>query len=238
MHICTGNVRKGPAAPVLLMLLMLLLAACQSAGSAGIVGEPTAVITTVTSTVTSTATSTVTSTVTSTAVIATDDNSSAPGAAASPPIRLSIPALDFAVAVEPMAWRVTEVAGQRQAVWEVPAAKAGWHINSALPGTAGNLIISGHHLAEAAVFAPLARGEVTVGEQLWVTNADGLIFAYEVTEVSDPIPVIGASTAEQRRLERYQAATEQAALTLITGWPDFSDTHYLFVTADYVGVLE
>ncbi|MCB0064874.1 MAG: class F sortase [Caldilineaceae bacterium] len=154
------------------------------------------------------------------------------------PIRMAIPAIDFVAEIEPMAWRVTEVDGSRQAVWEVPENSAGWHINSATPGTAGNMILSGHHLAGAAVFAPLARGEVALGDQVLVTDASGKTFVYQVSEVADPIPVSGATEAERERMDRYYAQTDQPTLTLITGWPDFSDTHYLFIIADFIGELE
>lgn len=156
----------------------------------------------------------------------------------SPPMRLAIPSLDFAVDVEPMAWQVTEVDGQRQAVWEVPQDKAGWHINSAAVGAADNMIISGHHRQGAAVFALLARGEVVLSDEIYVTDEQGRTYIYQVTEVGAPIPVAGATEAEQERLAGYQAPATEGALTLLTGWPDFSDTHYLAVVAKLIGELE
>ncbi len=155
-----------------------------------------------------------------------------------PPVRLAIPSIDFATEVVPMAWRVTEVDGERQAVWEVPEASAGWHINSATVGAAGNMLISGHHREGAAVFAPLARGEVVIDDQIYVTDSAGRTFIYQVSEIADPIPVNGASSAEVDRLNAYQAPSTTAKLTLLTGWPDFSDTHYLIIVADLVGELE
>lgn len=158
--------------------------------------------------------------------------------AGAPPMRMAIPAIAFVAEVEPMAWRVTEVDDERQAVWEVPENSAGWHINSATPGTAGNMILSGHHLIGAAVFAPFARGEVALDDQILVTDATGQTFVYQVSALADPIPVTGATEAERDRINAYYAPSDQAKLTLITGWPDFSDTHYLFVIADFIGELE
>lgn len=157
-----------------------------------------------------------------------------PPEAAGIPMRLTAPTLNFTVAIEPMSWQVSEVEGERQAIWQVPEASAGWHINSAHPGTAGNVVISGHHLAGAAVFAPLARGEFTVGTQLLLSDDQGRNFLYQIREVSQPIPVKG-SAAEQQQAAAYIASTTQPLLTLVTGWPDFSDTHYLFVRAEFVG---
>lgn len=153
------------------------------------------------------------------------------------PVRLTVPALNFAVPIESMRWQVAEIEGTRQAVWEVPAVSAGWHINSARPGTAGNLVLSGHHLIGAAVFAPLARGEFTVGAEILIEDDQGRTFLYQVSEVAQPIPVNG-STAEKTQAMAYVAPSEQPLLTLVTGWPDFSDTHYLFVRATLAGRVQ
>lgn len=205
---------------ILLTSLLLLTTACQSGDVTPTpIALPTATATAIVSQSAAT-------TVQSNAVIAPE--------AAGVPVRLNAPALNFAVPVESMSWQVTEVEGTRQAVWTVPETRAGWHINSARPGTAGNMVISGHHLIGAAVFAPLARGEVTVGTQLLVSDDQGRTFLYEVSEVAPPIPVNG-SAAEQQQATVYLGPTEQPMLTLMTGWPDFSDTHYLFVRAVFVG---
>lgn len=150
---------------------------------------------------------------------------------ARPPVRLVLPEIDFAAAITPMAWQVTEVAGERQAVWQVPDDAAGWHINSAGAGGAGNVILSGHHRLGAAVFAPLARGQVKIGHQILLTDDAGQQFTYRVTQISEPLLALGASAAEQSQANTYLAPTPQAQLTLITGWPDFSDTHQIFVVA-------
>jgi Sortase domain len=156
-------------------------------------------------------------------------------AEAAPPIRLHFAALDLTVAVEPMAWIVADVNGERQAVWEIPQLNAGWHLNSAMVGAPGNMIISGHHLQGAAVFAPLARGELRIGDPILVTDEQGQTYTYEVSEVADPLPAAGATTAESEQAASYLAPTVESRLTLVTGWPDFSDTHYLFVVAQLVG---
>jgi len=137
-----------------------------------------------------------------------------------------------------MAWTVTDVEGERQATWEVPQQNAGWHLNSAMVGASGNMIISGHHLEGAAVFAPLARGEVVVDDEILVTDEQGRTYRYQVSAVSDPIPATGATAADSERAEAYLAPTTTAQLTLVTGWPDFSDTHYLFVVAQLVGLVQ
>jgi sortase (surface protein transpeptidase) len=136
-----------------------------------------------------------------------------------------------------MAWRVTEVAGERQAVWEVPLNAAGWHINSAGAGAAGNVVLSGHHVAGAAVFAPLAREGIKPGQPVIVSDESGRQFVYTVSEVSAPIPALGASAEDQAQMASYLAPTPQAQVTLVTGWPVFADTHYRVVVARFVGQL-
>lgn len=211
---------------ILLLALLLLVTACQNASATSAPeSQPTATSIPVQSDAAQNNTGQ-NYTVQSTEVL--------PAEAAGMPIRLMAPTLKLAIPIETMRWQVMEVEGKRQAVWEVPATSAGWHINSARPGTAGNLVLSGHHLIGAAVFAPLTRGELTVGAQLIVTDDQGRSFLYQVSEVAQPIPVNG-SVAEQQQAASYIAPTQQALLTLVTGWPDFSDTHYLFVRATFVG---
>lgn len=154
------------------------------------------------------------------------------------PLGLAAPAINFAAPVETMGWHVAQVEGERKAVWEVPQSSVGWHLNSARPGTAGNMVFSGHHLAGTAIFAPLARGEVAVGDPLLITDDQGRTFLYQVSEVGDPIPAIGGTREEQQRAADYLAASTEAKLTLVTGWPDFSDTHYLFIMATYLGIVQ
>lgn len=157
-------------------------------------------------------------------------------AEAAPPVRISIPEIGLEVAVAPMTWRVADVAGKRTTVWVLPEDAAGWHPNSGLAGAAGNLVISGHHLLGEAPFAAIALGEVAVGQEILITDSQGRVFVYQVSEIGEPV-AIGNDPAEETKLA--QAMTNQSGdprLTLISGWPDFSSTHRVFVTALFVGV--
>lgn len=155
-----------------------------------------------------------------------------------PPVSLSIPNIGLETAVEPMGWEVAEEGGQRTTKWTVPESAAGWHVNSAGAGASGNVILSGHQLQGDAVFAPVSMGEVAVGQQVLVEDEEGVVFIYEVTDVSQPIPVNGASAAEEEAALAYVADESEAVLTLITGWPDFTTTHRVFVQAALSGVLK
>lgn len=207
---------------VVLFLSLLFLVACQDAPATPPL-SPTAATTTVAAGVTE--------------QVLQSTEPLAP-AAAGRPLSLAAPALNLQIPITEMGWQVTAVNGERKATWEVPQDSAGWHLNSAQPGTAGNLILSGHHLLGAAVFAPIAREEMTVGMQLLITDDQGRTFLYQVREVSNPLPALGASATEQQQATAYLAPSTSALLTLVTGWPAFSDTHYLFVVADFVGMLQ
>jgi sortase (surface protein transpeptidase) len=119
----------------------------------------------------------------------------------------------------------------------VPENEAGWHVNSAGAGALGNTILSGRQTGGAAVFAPLALGRLTAGAEVHLTDADGIIYIYRIREVTDPIPIAGATTEDVQKALGYMAQTENSQLTLITGWPDFTTTHRIFALGDFVGVL-
>jgi sortase (surface protein transpeptidase) len=151
-----------------------------------------------------------------------------------PPVLLSIPEIDMEVAVSSMTWRVVETGGVRTTTWVLPESGAGWHPNSAGAGDNGNVVISGHQLLGDAPFAPIALGDIEVGQEILLTNADGEVFTYEVVEVTDPLPISNDPAAEEAIAERYMAQTQVPTLTLISGWPDYSTTHRVIVIAALV----
>lgn len=153
------------------------------------------------------------------------------------PIRVQIPAIGLDAPIIAMGWRVEIVDGARTTVWDVPMEEAGWHINSMGAGGLGNTVVSGRQVEGAAVFAPLALGSVAPGQDVLLTDGDGIVFVYRISEVTDPIPVTGATPDEVARATTYFAPTTTARLTLVTGWPDFTTTHRIFAVADFIGVI-
>jgi sortase (surface protein transpeptidase) len=107
--------------------------------------------------------------------------------------------------------------------------------NSAVPGEPGNVVIAGHQAQGDAVFAPLALGEIVPGQTIEVTSADGRSFDYEVVEVSAPVPVLGATAADDARAAAFVAPSAAARLTLVSGWPGETTTHRIFVVGELVG---
>lgn len=156
----------------------------------------------------------------------------APAQESSAPVSLKIPALDMDIAVAPMGWEIVEVGGLRTTRWVVPETTAGWAINSAGAGGAGNMVIAGHQTRGGALFAALALGEVAAGQEILVTDAAGKEFAYRVVEVSPPLPLFGATAEENAQAAAYIAPSTDARLTLVTGWPADTTTHRIFVVAE------
>lgn len=152
-----------------------------------------------------------------------------------PPTLLRIPELGLELPVTPMGWVVTEANGQRTTEWIIPLESVGWHANSAGAGGTGNTILSGHQSSGSALLAPLALGDIIVGQELQLVDEQGQSFVYRVREISEPIPLVGATEEDNAQAQTYVAPTDAAQLTLITGWPDFTTTHRIFAVADYVG---
>jgi hypothetical protein len=153
-----------------------------------------------------------------------------------PPAQLAIPAVGLEAPVTPMGWEVTEVAGEATTQWVVPDESVGWHVTSASAGAAGRVVLSGQQVAGAALLAPLAQGAVEPGQEILLSDDEGVVFVYRVTEVSEPIPLDGATSAEETLAASYVAPSDEALLTLITGWPDFTTTHRVFAVAELVGL--
>ncbi len=159
--------------------------------------------------------------------------------AAAPPVRLVIADIGLDAPVTPMGWRVVTLDGERTTSWDVPLDSVGWHTNSAGAGAAGNVLLSGRQADGEALLEPLALRSVTPGQEVRLTDENGLEFVYRVREVSEPIPISGASEEETARALAFVTVTDVEAaggvqLTLIAGWPEFTTTHRVFAVADLV----
>lgn len=153
---------------------------------------------------------------------------------AAAPTQIDIERIGFSAPITPMDWRIVRVGEQRTTEWIIPDDSAGWHPDSAGAGAAGNLVLSGFQNQGDAVFSQLALGNVQKGQELRLTAADGSTHTYIVTEVGTPIPLDGASAAERERAATYYEPSEDARLTMVTGWPAFTTTHRLFIVATLV----
>lgn len=219
------------ASPFRLLFLFLLIAMLGLAGCTTAAPLPPATSTPAPAAVATPTPELVESPSTGMASTATTDT---PAADRLPPVLLSIPEIDMEVAVSSMTWRVVETDGVRTTTWVLPESGAGWHPNSAGVGDNGNVVISGHQLLGDAPFAPIALGDIEVGQEILLTNANGEMFTYEVIEVTEPLPISSDPVAEAAMAERYLTQTQVPTLTLISGWPDYSTTHRVIVIAHLV----
>lgn len=151
------------------------------------------------------------------------------------PVRLEIPALGLDARVAPMAWQVVGEGDERTTEWVIAPDVVGWLPTSGDIGEPGNVVLAAHQSAGEALFAPLALGgAVPVGMAILVSGPDGQIYTYRVVEVSEPIPLVSGNPQDEVRAAAYAAETDTPTLTLITGWPDFTTTHRVFVRAELV----
>ncbi len=154
----------------------------------------------------------------------------------SPPVRLVIPDLGIDTPVVEVAWRIVGQGDRRRSEWQTAENAAGHHVNSANPGQAGNVVISGHHNTKGRVFEQISRDidrrepRLKPGSEVHVYAADGRRYVYEVEQVL-LLPEAGASEEERRQNARWMAPAEQPTLTLITCWPMWTNTHRVIVVA-------
>jgi hypothetical protein len=166
------------------------------------------------------------------------ETGAAAGALNGEPVALTIPAVNLGAEVTPMGWELTMAGDQVTTRWSVPLDTLGWAVNSAQAGAAGNMVLIGHQAQGSALLRPVALGEVAPGQEILVYSADGATHLYLVSEVSPPIPVVGASPEEAAQAAAYLAPSTDARLTLVSGWPADTTTHRLFVVAQYVSPLQ
>jgi sortase A len=146
------------------------------------------------------------------------------------PTRIVAQAINLDAPVAEMGWQTKEQWGQVVSEWDVPDNEAAWHRNSAVPGEGSNVVISGHNNSLGGrVFASLE--ELTVGDQITLWNGNGVSFVYQVRE-KKLIRALGASKEAQELLQLVVEPTSDEQLTLITCWPNWTNTHRLIVIAD------
>jgi sortase A len=143
-------------------------------------------------------------------------------------VRMRAPAIDLDTTVVDVGWVLVEQNGTMASVWETASYAAGHHINSALPGQGGNIVLSGHHNIEGKVFRYVV--DLEVGDEIVLENELGQSFVYRVIETMI-LPDAGVSDEQRRANAAYIAATDEERLTLVTCWPQWTNTHRVIVIA-------
>ena len=132
------------------------------------------------------------------------------------PTRVVIGAAGIDTAIDEVGVLATEAGPQ----WETAWAAAGHHIDSALPGEPGNVVLSGHvsvaDSANVAVFAGLH--DVEVGDLVEVFSGE-IVYRYEVTSVRvvDPAVVEVLESDHQSRVTLITCTTDLEQRLIVTG---------------------
>ena len=147
---------------------------------------------------------------------------------ANQPQRISLPSIGVETDVVKIGWQsVTLANGQSASQWDVADFAAGWHKNSALPGRPGNVVLSGHNNIRGAVFRKLYQLQPGDIAKVW---AGGKEFDYRVEEVMI-LEETGAPIEQRRENARWIQSFDDERLTLISCWPETSNTHRVVVVA-------
>jgi sortase A len=144
------------------------------------------------------------------------------------PTRLELPAIDLDADVVELGWHpASDAAGLIFSEWDVAAYAAGWHINSAVPGQDGNVVLSAHNNILGAVFRELDQLKKGDTATLW---AGGRRYDYRIDKVMI-VPEVHAT--EQQRIDnaRWIGPFDDDRLTLVSCWPRDDNTHRIVVVA-------
>lgn len=174
-----------------------------------------------------------------------------PSAPAGPPVRIAIPdpAIGIDAPVVEMGWEAVQTKAGVETTWVIPNDQAGHHIDSAMLGQPGNLVISGHNNIFGRVFEPISlawpgkaervdditeRSDILNGRTIQLYNAAGQRFDYVITDFLR-LKDTGVPLAQRIDNARYMRPTSDTRLTLVTCWPPWSNTHRLIVIAKPAG---
>jgi sortase A len=146
-----------------------------------------------------------------------------------PPTRIVAPAIKLDAKVVPMGWEMVDQNGTMVSEWVVPKKAAGWHMNSALPGNGGNVVLSGHHNIEGKVFRYVV--DLEPGDEITLYVGDTPYYyivaeKYILKEAGMPLKV-------RQKNAQWIMPTEEERLTLVSCWPYEwpGNTHRVIVVA-------
>ena len=144
------------------------------------------------------------------------------------PVRIVIPSIHVDSPVVYVGWTTVMQGNQLVSEWDTADFAVGFHNASALPGTIGNTVMSGHNNINGEVFRYLDR--VKAGDPITVYNRVGVALAYTVTQT---MIVAEKYASPEQRLQNAQwiAPTEDNRLTLVSCWPYTNNTHRVIVVA-------
>jgi sortase A len=144
-----------------------------------------------------------------------------------PTFRIAIPDIDVDAGIATLGWHTEDQNGGLVAVWDDPQYAVGYVVSSAIPGANGNTVMIGHNNIFGAVFRKLS--ELKRGATIDILF-QGEHHAFMVTEVKI-LKETGATPEQQAATLRYFDPTPDTRLTLLSCWPETSNTHRVVVIA-------
>lgn len=145
-----------------------------------------------------------------------------------PPDRIEIPVIGLDAPVIPAQLRKVQLGEAAYGQWVAPDERAaGWHPTSAGLGQPGNTVINGHHNVYGKVFGGLIN--LRSGDLIRVFSGK-TEFDYVVTNT---MILPERFVNDETRLDnaRWILPSDDERLTLITCWPETSNTHRLIIVA-------
>lgn len=144
------------------------------------------------------------------------------------PDKIEIPSIGLVAPVVIAEFNFTDVEGETFGQW-IPSSdfNAAWHPDSALLGANGNTVINGHHNDFGEVFGELI--DLESGDMVYV-YAKGKKYSFIIAnkmillERGQPLDIKLANAT-------WLGKTDDVRLTLVTCWPEKSNTHRLILVA-------
>ncbi|MBW6472707.1 MAG: sortase [Anaerolineaceae bacterium] len=149
------------------------------------------------------------------------------------PVRISIPSIDLTADIIHATNKEIIQGDKTYIQWLAPDEYAiGWHFDSAFLGEPGNTVLNGHHNVYGKVFENLDK--LVSGDEIFIYGNDFQVYQYVV---SNTMILAERDVSFEERLDnaRWILPSEDERITLITCWPNFSNTHRLIIVASPIG---
>ena len=150
------------------------------------------------------------------------------------PDRIVIPAIELDAPIVYAKSKELNYQGQTYDQWLAPNSfAAGWHFTSARLGEIGNLVLDGHHNVHGKVFGRLYE----IHERDLIRIYSGSFYMKFVVTNKLILPEKNTSITTRLDNARWILPTDDQRLTLVTCWPQDSNTHRLVIAASPVSEL-
>lgn len=144
------------------------------------------------------------------------------------PDRIVIPKIELDAPVVSAGEKSVEISSEKFLQYLAPDKfAAGWHPDSAPLGEVGNTVINGHHNVHGKVFGRLV--DLVPGDRIQVYSGDTAMI-FQVSNVLI-LPERDADLATRLENARWIEPSKDVRLTLVTCWPEYSNTHRLIIVA-------